>query len=159
MDFRQIGVCIDIVDICFRSANSRISSIFDRVICPNTSVFYFQDNNLSKSQWIFTKFDMCFDIMEICFGIAHWQISSIFDRVICPRHNNVGYYRFTLYYMFICIILEFWLHESSPGSCVYSLFIMCLYTLYHSSGLRFLTYKHFLHVFSYHTRVQSMWIL
>ena len=43
----------------------------------NTSVFYFQDNNLSKSQWIFTKFDMCIYNVEICFGIAHWQISSI----------------------------------------------------------------------------------
>ena len=42
----------------------------------NTSVFYFLDNNLSKSQWIFTKFDMCIDIVEICSGIAHWQISS-----------------------------------------------------------------------------------
>ena len=40
----------------------------------NTSVFYFQDSNLSKSQWIFTKFDVCIDIVEICFGIAHQQI-------------------------------------------------------------------------------------
>ena len=44
----------------------------------NTSVFYFQDNNLSKPQWIFTKFDVCIDFVEICFGIAHRQISSIF---------------------------------------------------------------------------------
>ena len=29
----------------------------------NTSVFYFQDNNLSKSQWIFTRFDVCIDIV------------------------------------------------------------------------------------------------
>ena len=54
----------------------------------NTSIFYIKDNNLSKSQWIFTKFDMCIYIVEICFGIAHWQISSIFDRVICLRHGN-----------------------------------------------------------------------
>ena len=54
----------------------------------NTSVFYFQDNSLSKSQWIFTKFDMCIDIVEISFGIAHCQISSTFDRVICSRHDN-----------------------------------------------------------------------
>ena len=46
----------------------------------NTSIFYFQDNNLSKSQWIFTKFDMCIDIVEVCFGIDRRQISSIFDR-------------------------------------------------------------------------------
>ena len=53
----------------------------------NTFIFYFQDNNLSKSQWIFTKFDVCIDIVEICFGIAQRQI-LIFDRVICPQHNN-----------------------------------------------------------------------
>ena len=37
----------------------------------NTSGFYFQDNNLSKLQWIFTNFDMYIYIVEICFGIAH----------------------------------------------------------------------------------------
>ena len=41
----------------------------------NTSVFYFQDNNLSKSQWIFTKFDVSIDIVEFGFGIALRQIS------------------------------------------------------------------------------------
>ena len=45
----------------------------------NTSVFYFQDNNLSKFQWIFTKFDMYVYIVKICFGIADLQILSIFD--------------------------------------------------------------------------------
>ena len=35
----------------------------------NTSVFYFQDNNSSKSQWNFTKFDMCIDIVEVGCGI------------------------------------------------------------------------------------------
>ena len=35
----------------------------------NTFLFYFQDNNLSNSQWIFTKFDMCIYIVKICFGI------------------------------------------------------------------------------------------
>ena len=54
----------------------------------NTFVFYFQDSNLSKSQWIFTKFDVCVNIVKICFGIAHQQISSIFDRVICPQDNG-----------------------------------------------------------------------
>ena len=61
---------------------------FLTVICPHTSVFYFPDNNLSKSQWIFTKFNKCIDFVEICFGNSHWQISSIFDRVICPRLDN-----------------------------------------------------------------------
>ena len=56
----------------------------------NTSGVYFRDNNLSKSLWIFTKFDMCIYIVELNFGIAHWQISSIFDRVICLQHDNGG---------------------------------------------------------------------
>ena len=80
-------MCIVIVEICFGIANGQISSILS-VICCNTSVFYFQESNLSKSQWISTKFDMCIDILEICFGIAHWQILSIFQRVICPGHNS-----------------------------------------------------------------------
>ena len=46
----------------------------------NTSVVYFQDINLSKSQWILTKFDMCIDIVEICFGIAPLQILSV---IVC----------------------------------------------------------------------------
>ena len=49
-----------------------------------TAIFYFQDNNLSKSQWIFTKIDVCIGIVEICCGIAHWQISSIFDKRYLP---------------------------------------------------------------------------
>ena len=35
------------------------------------SIFLFQDNNLSKSQWIFTKVDMCIDIGMIWLGIAN----------------------------------------------------------------------------------------
>ena len=34
---------------------------------------FFQDNNLSKSQWILTKLDMYIDIVELCLGIAHGQ--------------------------------------------------------------------------------------
>ena len=72
-------MCIDIVDICFRIADGRISSFFDMLSAHNTSVFYFQDNNLSNSPWIFTKFDVCIDIVEIasCVRIAHQQILSI----------------------------------------------------------------------------------
>ena len=51
-----------------------------------TSVFSFQDNNVSKSQWIVTKVDMCIDTAEIWFGIANRQF-SIF---ICLRHDNGG---------------------------------------------------------------------
>ena len=40
--------------------------------------FSFLDDNLSKHQWIFTKFGICIDIMEIWFGIANGQILSNF---------------------------------------------------------------------------------
>ena len=33
------------------------------------SIFSFPDDNLSKSQWIFTKLDVCIEIVEIW---AHW---------------------------------------------------------------------------------------
>ena len=76
-------MCIDIVDICFGIANGRISSILTELSARNTSVFYFQDNKLSQSQWIFTKF-------------------------ICPWHYNggvftimTGYYRFTFYLLLV----------------------------------------------------------
>ena len=32
--FTKLGMCIDIVEICFGIANGQISSIFDGVICP-----------------------------------------------------------------------------------------------------------------------------
>ena len=51
--------------------------------------FSFPGDNLSKHQWIFTKFGMCIDIVEIWFGIANGQISSIFYGVICPRHAHI----------------------------------------------------------------------
>ena len=35
--------------------------LFFELSARNTSVFYFQDNNLSKSEWIFTKFDVYID--------------------------------------------------------------------------------------------------
>ena len=47
-------------------------------------VFSFQDDNLSKYQWIFIKLGtcICIEIVEIWFGIANGQISSIFDGVL-----------------------------------------------------------------------------
>ena len=59
----------------------QFSSIFDRVIYLRQDngppiPISFQDDNLSKHQWIFTKLGMCIDIMEIWFGIANGQISS-----------------------------------------------------------------------------------
>ena len=49
----------------------------------NTSVFSFQDNNLSKSQWNFTKFDMCIYIVEITLGLLIGEFRQ-FLSVICP---------------------------------------------------------------------------
>ena len=55
----------------------------------DTPIYLFQDDNLSKHQWIFTKLDMCIDIAEIWFLVADGQISSIFDGVICPTHAHI----------------------------------------------------------------------
>ena len=45
------------------------------------SVFLFPDDNLSKCQWIFTKFGVCIDIVKIWFGIVNGQISSILTEL------------------------------------------------------------------------------
>ena len=58
------------------------------LLAKETSIFSFQDNNLNKSQWIFTKLDMCINIVEIRFRIANVQILLIFNRDICPRKDN-----------------------------------------------------------------------
>ena len=48
-----------------------------RLSISRTSVcISFPDDNLSKRQWIFTKFGLCIDVVEIWFGIANEQISS-----------------------------------------------------------------------------------
>ena len=81
--FTKLSVHIDTVEICFGIAYWQISSIFDRVVCPQHLHILVSDNNFSKFQWIFTKFDMCIDIVEIWFGIAHWQILLLFQGVVC----------------------------------------------------------------------------
>ena len=63
-------------------------SVRHRYVRPSVN-FSFPDDNLSKHQWVFTKFGVCIDIMEIWFGIANGQISSNFDGVICPRHAHI----------------------------------------------------------------------
>ena len=51
----------------------------DRVfVCLSVHIL-FPDDNLSKHQWIFTKFGMCIDVVEIWFGTTNGQISSNFD--------------------------------------------------------------------------------
>ena len=93
MDFHQkFGRYIDIVEIWFEIANGQVSSIFLGVICPRHAHISFQDDNLSKYQWIFTK-PVCVDIVEIWFGIANGQISSNFDGVICPRYSHIFIFR------------------------------------------------------------------
>ena len=53
-------------------------SVCPSVVHPSDRIS-FRDDNLSKHQWIFTKFGLCIDIVEIWFGIADGQISSNFD--------------------------------------------------------------------------------
>ena len=84
----------------FMPRNTKVAGYYGfTCVCPSarpsvsrTSVrISFSDDNLSKSQCIFTELVMCTDIVEIWFGIANWQISSNFDGVICPRRP---YFRF-----------------------------------------------------------------
>ena len=44
---------------------------------------------MSKSQWIFTKFDMYFDIVRSVLGLLIGKF-LFFDSVICRRHDNGG---------------------------------------------------------------------
>ena len=84
--FTKLGVCIAIVEISGLLITNFFD--FDRVFCPNMSVFSFSKNNFSKYRWIFTKLSMCIDIVEICF-IANRQVLSFFDRVICPQYIRI----------------------------------------------------------------------
>ena len=66
-----------------------IKLVFCVSICPSgihPSEFPFQDDNLSKSQWTFTKFGVCIDILEIWFGIANGKISLNFDSYLPATH-------------------------------------------------------------------------
>ena len=83
----------------FRLQMEEVRPFLTKLSARSTSIFYFQDNYLSKFQCIFIKFDMCINIVEIYFGIAHWQISSIFDTVICPRNDNGGVSSFHVLFM------------------------------------------------------------
>ena len=46
--FIKLGMCIDIVEICFGIADGQILSIFERVICPQHVRIFFLDDNFSK---------------------------------------------------------------------------------------------------------------
>ena len=60
----------------------KLSKFLTELSAHDTSIFSFQDNNLAKSQQIFTKLDMCIDIVKIWFGIAFSYISSILNSYL-----------------------------------------------------------------------------
>ena len=60
----------------------------------NTAVFWFQDNNLSKSEWIFTTLDMCID-MEIWFGLLMDKFHQFLTELSACDMMMAGYYGFT----------------------------------------------------------------
>ena len=66
----------------------KFRQILTELSARDTPIFSFPDDNLSKSQGIFTKLCTCIDMKEIRFRIANGRISSMFDRVMCPRHDN-----------------------------------------------------------------------
>ena len=67
-DFTKLSVFIDIVETWLGIADGQKSSVFS-----------FQDDTLSKYQWIYTKLCVFIDIVETWFGIADGQISSVFE--------------------------------------------------------------------------------
>ena len=69
-------------------------SIHPSVVCPSVRIS-FQDDNLSKHQWIFTKHGICIDIVEIWFGIDDWQIFSNFEGVTCSTSPNFRFQMIT----------------------------------------------------------------
>ena len=77
----------------------KFRQILSELSAPDTPIFSFPDNNLSKHQWIFTKLGTCIDIVEIWFGIANGQIFSVFDWVICPQYDNGGVLSFTFLFL------------------------------------------------------------
>ena len=65
-------------------------SQFLTVFCPPHIRISFLDDNLRKSQWIFSKLGLCIDIIEVWFWTAYEETLLIFDRVICPPHDSGG---------------------------------------------------------------------
>ena len=93
--FTKLGVCIDIVEICFGIADGQILSILTELSAHDTSVFSFLDDNFSKHQWIFTKFGMCIHIVDICFGIAKFlpfltELSACNTSIFYFQDNNLS---------------------------------------------------------------------
>ena len=97
--FTILGICIDIVEICFGIDNGQISSIFDSCLPAIHPYFTFGTitSKFTKFQWIFTKFDMCIYIVEICFGIALWQFRQFLTELSAGNMIIAGVHRFTFY--------------------------------------------------------------
>ena len=89
----NLAMCIDIVGLCFWIANGQICQFLTGLSACDTFVFLFLDNNLGRSQWIFTKLDVCIDVVESWFGMGkfHQFVSEL------SAHDMItaGYYRFT----------------------------------------------------------------
>ena len=98
-------MCIDIVELWFGTADEQIQSIFDSYLAA-THLILFQDNKLSKYQWMFTKLDMCTAIVEILFLILMGKFHQ-FLTVICPRQDNAGVLSFHIFtYIFFAQKLQ-----------------------------------------------------
>ena len=69
MDFYQLGVGIDVVEIWFGIVNGQILSILTELSACDRSAFSFPDDNFSKYQWIVTKLGICINIAGVWFGI------------------------------------------------------------------------------------------
>ena len=67
---------------------ANFSQYFTELSSRHTSIFSFQDDNLSKYKWIFTKLGMYIGIVEVWFGNANGQSSSFYLPATCP------YFRF-----------------------------------------------------------------
>ena len=68
--FSPIFVCVLIFwKIGTEVLMGRFCTVLTELSVRDTSIVSFPDNNLSKSQWIFTKLNMCIDLVEIWFWI------------------------------------------------------------------------------------------
>ena len=64
----------------------------------STSIFYFQDNNLSKSQSIFTKFFMCALILwSSALGLLVGKFRQFLTELSAHDTKIAGHYPFMFY--------------------------------------------------------------
>ena len=57
-------------------------------------VFWFLDDNLSKYQWIFTKFGMRIDIVKSGLGLLMGKFCQLLTELSAQHTLVVGYYHF-----------------------------------------------------------------